>query len=352
MYIRMWSSGPTLDSGRSRYPETVKDNVLLSGKLPAALLRELLDAADPLPAEVRLGPAVGEDACAIDVPGGVLVAATDPITLTGHEVGAHAVVINANDVAVMGVRPRWFLATLLLPAGTRSSEVRELFARMRETLAGLGATLVGGHTEVTAAVTQPVVVGQMLGLREDRHFVRSSGVHPGDVIVQIGPAPVEAAKILVGECVDRLQHLDAAVLERARGALQDPGISVVEPALAAAELGATALHDPTEGGLSTGLYELAEASELKLTVDVAAVLWFRAGAAVCEALGADPWGALASGTLLAAFSAVDARRAREQLEARGWPTSVIASAEPGQGVFAAERPLVSFDRDEVARLLG
>src|SRR5512134_3108965 len=101
------------------------------GKVPAALLRELLGSLPPLPPEVRLGPRIGEDACAIDVPAGVLVVATDPITLTGAGVGRHAVVVNANDVAVMGVRPRWFLAAVLLPVGTDEAEVRELFASLR-----------------------------------------------------------------------------------------------------------------------------------------------------------------------------------------------------------------------------
>jgi hydrogenase maturation factor len=78
------------------------DRPLPPGKLPAALLRELLASGPPAPEELRLPPAVGEDACVIQVAGGALVAATDPVTLTGHGVGAHAVVINANDVAVLG----------------------------------------------------------------------------------------------------------------------------------------------------------------------------------------------------------------------------------------------------------
>jgi hydrogenase expression/formation protein HypE len=136
---------------------------LLTGKLPPELLRELLAEAAADAPEVLLGPAVGEDACAIEVGGGVLVAATDPITLTGAGVGAHSVVINANDVAVMGVRPRWFLAVVLLPEGTEADDVRALLAGTRRALDAVGAVLVGGHTEVTSAVVQSVVVGQMLG---------------------------------------------------------------------------------------------------------------------------------------------------------------------------------------------
>lgn len=109
----------------------------------------------PLPPDVLLGPAVGEDACALDVDAGVLIAATDPITLTTSDLGRYGVIVNANDVAVMGVRPRWFLAAVLLPLGTTADAIEQLFASMRGALGEVGATLVGGHTEVTGAVGQP-----------------------------------------------------------------------------------------------------------------------------------------------------------------------------------------------------
>jgi len=323
------------------------------GKLPSALLRELLGSLPPAPPEVRLGPAVGEDACAIDVPAGTLVVATDPITLTGAGVGRHAVVVNANDVAVMGVRPRWFLAVVLLPEGALEAEARALFASLAEGVAEAGVALVGGHTEVTSAVNQPVVVGQMLGLAEDHRFVPTGGVRPGDAIVQAGPAPVEAAAVLAGEAGARLAALDVATLARARGALREPGISVVEAALAAAALGATALHDPTEGGLAAGLAELALASGVALSIDAERVLWFEPGRAVCHALGADPWGALASGALLAAFPPELAGAACDALAKRGIPAHAIGRAEAGSGVtFRDGAPLPDFARDEVVRVLG
>jgi hydrogenase maturation factor len=324
-----------------------------TGKLPAALLRELLAAGPPLPPEVRLGPRIGEDACAIEVSAGTLVAAADPITLTGGGVGAHSVAVNANDVAVMGVRPRWFLAVVLLPEGTVEEEVRELFAAMRDALAETGVALVGGHTEVTAAVSQPVVVGQMLGMAEGRGIVRTGGARPGDALVQAGPAPVEGAAVLAAEARERLGGLDLATLARAGAALEEPGISVVEPALLAAELGARALHDPTEGGLAAGLAELAEASGVRLRVDPERVLWFEPGRAVCRALGADPWCTLASGTLLAALPEERAAAACAALEKSGVPTHRIGFAEEGTGVALLDgTPLQAPERDEVARLLS
>lgn len=327
--------------------------ILPPGKLPASLLEQLLETGAPLPAEVRLGPSLGEDACAIEVPAGVLVAATDPITLTGAGVGAHAVWINANDIAVMGVRPRWFQAVLLLPPGTDEAEVRALFAETREALERVGASLVGGHTEVTTAVNQTVVVGQMFGIREDGRFVPTGGLRPGDGVLQVGPAALEGAAVLAAEAPLADAELSPEVLREARAGLEHPGISVVEPALLAAELGACALHDPTEGGLATGLAELGSASGVALRVDPERVQWFGPALELARVLGADPWGVLASGCLLAGFAPERLEPARAGLEAAGFEAHVIALAEPGAGVrVASGEPLAVFSRDEVARILG
>lgn len=342
--FRREKGGVTLAPVQDRLP---------TGKLRPQLLRELLRSRAPLPVEVRLGPELGEDACAIDLPEGTLVAATDPITLTGSGVGSHSVVINANDVAVMGVRPRWFLAAILLPDGSSAQQVREIFAGIRSALEAVGATLVGGHTEVTAAVAQPVVVGQMLGLAENGRVLRTGDALEGDAIVQAGAAPVEGAAVLAAEASDRLCGVDADLLWRAREALALPGISVVDSALLATELGARALHDPTEGGLATGLHEMAEASQHMIRLDGESVLWFEPGLVVCEALGADPWGTLASGTLLAALPAERAGPLCRALEARGVPARTIGRVVRGRGVEDADgRPLPRFDRDEVARVLA
>jgi len=323
------------------------------GKLPPGLLREILAECDPPPPELLVPPRVGEDACVIDLPGGALVAASDPITLTGRGIGELSVTINANDVAVMGARPRWFLSTVLLPIGTDEATVRALFDEMRAGLRALGATLVGGHTEVTEAVTQPVVIGQMLGLREDGGYVRTGGMRVGDRVLQIGRAPVEGAAVLAHEARDRLGGVDAALIAQAERAIESPGVSVVAPALRCAELGTSAMHDPTEGGLSSGLHELAEASALSLVgLSDERVLWFEPGRALALALGADPWGVLASGCLLAAFDEDRAHEATRTLQSEGFEVSEIARAESGEGVWReGGEALHRFDRDELSRVL-
>ncbi len=326
---------------------------LLSGKIPLGLLACLLAKLPAPPSELLLGAAIGEDACAIEVAGGVLVAAADPITLTSEDSGRLAVIANANDVAVSGARPRWFLAVVLVPPATSERVVRDLFAAMRRALTDLGASLVGGHTEVTAAVNRPIVIGQMLGLAETGTLVTSGGFGPGDVVLQVGAAPIEGAAVLAREAADRLHGLDPIILEAARAALDHPGISVVEPALLAADLAVKALHDPTEGGLAAGLHEMAHAAGVRIRIERQAVLWFEPAIAVCQAFGADPWSTLASGTLLAVFAPEAARTALPAFAEQGHRAAVIGTTEPGAGVIDSDgHPIPWLERDEVARLLS
>jgi hydrogenase maturation factor len=325
-----------IDSGGSQVV------VLKQGKLPWALLTEALSSGPPLPDSVVLGPAVGEDAAVITVEAGCLVVAADPITLTSEGIGRLAVVVNANDVAVMGVRPLWFLATVLLPVGTTDAVVRRLFEELHGAVADAGAALVGGHTEVTRAVREPIVSGVMFGIGSPGAIVRSSGAVPGDIVVQVGAAPIEGAAVLAA----------ASQLPWPSHAESVPSVSVVEPALAAAALGATAMHDPTEGGLAAGLHELAEASGLAIVIDLSAVAWYPPAVAVVEAAGADLWSTLASGTLLATFGPDQAATAVTELRRLGHLVAVIGESSEGCGVTARSgAPIAWPDRDEVARLL-
>jgi hydrogenase expression/formation protein HypE len=325
---------------------------LLTGKLPVSLISRLLAEFEPAPSDVLLGPALGEDAGAIEVPAGVLVVATDPITLTGRGIGHLAVTVNANDVAVTGATPRWFAAAVLLPPGTTEEMVESLFAEIRGSLAEGGIALVGGHTEVTAAVCQPIVVGQMLGLAREGRVVKTGGVKTGNVVIQVGRAPVEGAAVLAAEGGRLLNAVDDEHLRAAEGALRSPGISVVAAAVLATRLGTTAMHDPTEGGLAGGLQEMAAASGTRLEVDREQVLWWEPAVALCRAVAADPWATLASGTLLAAFEPSASPGAIDAFSAAGLEAAIIARAGDGTGVVdTSGEPIPWPECDEVTRVL-
>src|SRR5688572_31941148 len=112
------------------------------GKLRAELLGRLFDKHVPGDARVVVGPRVGEDAAVLDIGDRYLIATADPITFATDELGWYALHVNANDLAVRGARPLWFLATVLLPEG-RATElgVERLFTELREACAELGVAL-------------------------------------------------------------------------------------------------------------------------------------------------------------------------------------------------------------------
>ena len=295
-----------------------------AGKLPIDVLGRLLAGVEITDPRVVLGPRTGEDAALIDFGDRYLVAKTDPITFATDLIGWYMVNVNANDIAVMGATPEWLLATLLLPEGTDEQRVTEIFQQLGQACSDLGITLVGGHTEITYGLDRPIAVGAMLGEVSKERAVFSSGVRPGDELILTKGIAVEGASILAREAADALlgSGVSRETIETAAAGLSDPGISVIRDARVACTAGDVhAMHDPTEGGLSGGLYELAAASGLGLDVDSDAISVLPVCAAICEALGLDPLGLIASGSLLAAVAPGDSEAVVRALNAEGIPAS-------------------------------
>lgn len=329
------------------------------GKLPAKQLAALLARharADP---SVLVGPGIGEDAAVIDMGDRCLVAKTDPVTFASDEIGWYAVHVNANDVACCGARPRWFLATLLLPEHDTTAELVEaIFEQIATACDELDVTLCGGHTEITHGLDRPIVIGQMLGEVSHDAIIRGAGARAGDAIILTKGIAVEGTALIAREKPDALAGvMDAQELERCAGFLKCPGISVVEDARLALEAGQVhALHDPTEGGIATGLWELAEAAGLGLRVDSDRLPVLPECALMCRHLGLDPLGLIGSGSLLIAAPGEDARRIADKLTDANIAATIIGeltSAHEGRRLRSADGslvPLPQFSRDELTRL--
>ncbi len=330
------------------------------GKLPAELLQALLSRLPGADPRVVVGPRVGEDAAVIAFGQTLLVAKTDPITFATDLIGWYAVNINANDIAAMGARPRWFLATALLPEGIRPPEVEAIFDQLTVACRELGVSLVGGHTEITYGLDRPIIVGCMLGEVEPHRLVTSAGARPGDAVVVTKGIAIEGTAVLAREAGELLRRkgVPEEVIARARNFLFDPGISVVRDAAVAREAApVTAFHDPTEGGLATGLTEVALASGVGFEVYAEQVPVLPECRAVCEALGLDPLGLLASGSLVITVpkgAAPDLLRALEEAGIPAFEVGRILPAEAGRYLVVGEgrRPWPRFDRDEIARFFS
>src|SRR4030067_2234285 len=134
------------------------------GKLPAELMEHMLQRTASSDPRLLLGPGVGLDCAVIEFGDRLLVAKSDPVTFATDQIGWYAVHVNAKDIATTGADPAWFMATLLLPEQmTDRAMVESVFDQIGRACSAGGATLVGGHTEITAGLRRPIVAGPVVG---------------------------------------------------------------------------------------------------------------------------------------------------------------------------------------------
>jgi hydrogenase maturation factor len=329
---------------------------LLTGKLPPRLLERLLHWRGAPDARILVGPGCGVDAAVVTLGGHRLVLKSDPVTLTGRRVGWYVVQVNANDVAVMGGRPAWFQPTILVPPGTRVSTVMTIARDIDAACRSLGVAVTGGHTEVTDAVTRPIVAGDMQGPLLTSRVITAGGARPGDVLLLTKAAGIEGTAVLAQERARALgRALPATMLRAARRLRHQPGISVVPEALVAARHGASAMHDPTEGGLRAGLHEIAFASGVRIDVDLERIPVLSPTARICLHYGIDPLGLIGSGALLVAVPAARASRLLRAWARHGITGRAIGSIVSGRGVRARSQgrrvPFPWLVRDEILTAL-
>jgi hydrogenase expression/formation protein HypE len=248
------------------------------------------------------------------------------------------------------------MATLLLPEDTSDEAlVTSIFDQIDRACTSVGAMLIGGHTEITTGLDRPILAGSMLGEVEPDRLITPRGARPGDQILLTKGVPIEATSILAREFPERLAHLHPETLDRARGYLHDPGISVVPEALAAADAGGvTAMHDPTEGGLAAGLWEMAEAAQVGLSIDQDAIPVPPEAFEICAALDINPLEAIASGALLLTVNPKSSDQICTAIEEIGTVVSMIGQVTEGHNVAmrsrGVEKPLAWPPRDALARL--
>ena len=330
---------------------------LPAGKLPNDLLREFLDHFGFQDPSVIINPGIGEDTAAVDVEREeVLVLKSDPITFATDAIGQYAVLINANDIATSGAKPRWLLTTLLFPCGVTPSEIRGVFQELKEFCRHWDITLCGGHTEITDAVTRPVVTGMMAGTVAQCKLIDKRNMASGDRVLLTKGVAVEGTAIIAREFGGRLARLGLAdaEIEKCRNFLAN--ISIIPEARIAAESGATsAMHDVTEGGLATALEEMSIAGGHQIRIDLDAIPVFAETRSICRLLDIQPLGLIGSGSLLICCRESGCSSLIESIRQSGVEVACIGEVlDAGQGICAmtkgrpAEWP--QFEVDEITRL--
>jgi hydrogenase maturation factor len=295
------------------------------GKLPPEVLSwaiyPYLGVKDP---RLISGPSIGEDAAIIDLQDDrVLVVHSDPITGALEDLGLLAVYVSTNDIATRGVRPLWISLVIFLAEGSSAEEAKRVMVQVDRAAKEVGVAVVGGHTEVTPGLKRTMVACTAFGIARKGSFVTTGGAEAGDLIILTKGAAIEGTAILASDLADILtEKLDPSILESAKEFRRE--ISIVKDAEVAMKIGGvTAMHDPTEGGLAGGLYEMAIASNLGVEAYEEKIIVRPETSAICRILGVDPIQTIGSGALLIAVRAERAEAIIKALKDEGIQASVI-----------------------------
>jgi len=286
---------------------------------------------------VVVGSQIGEDAAVIDMGDKYLVAKTDPITFVTNEIGYYAVNINVNDVVCTGATPKWFQSTILLPSGlTDENLIEYIFKNIHDTCKSLGITVVGGHTEITAGLDRPIVIGFLLGEVEKEKLVLSSGANANDSIILTKGIFIEGTAIIAREKEDILKQkgYDTEFIEKCKNYLYNPGISIYNEALISNDnFLLTSMHDLTEGGLFCGLAEIAIASNLGLLINKTKINVLPEPLELSKVFKINPYSTISSGSLLISINDEFTEDLINLLRKNGINSGVIGNFTSEKGVY-------------------
>lgn len=291
--------------------------------LKRSILKQIKHRRD----EVLVGPGVGEDCSVLKLDGDeVFVISTDPITGTTENIGTLAVHITANDISSNGAEIVGIMLTVLLPEGTRESDLKDMMKEIESVCAGLNIEIMGGHTEITAAVNQPVITVTGIGKMPEKDLIKTAGAIPGQEIVMTKWAGLEGTAIIAGSKEQELlSKYTSDFINGAKNLIND--VSVVAEAKIAGSMGVTSMHDVTEGGIFGALWEIGAASDVGLEVDLKKIPIKQETIEICEFYDLNPYQLISSGVMLMITG--KANELTEVLKKNGIPAAVIGRITAG-----------------------
>ncbi len=272
--------------------------MLKTGKLDSELLQKIVfEHITYRRPEVLTRPGIGEDCAVVDFEPYECVLSTDPITAAIHEIGRLAVHISCNDIASNGIEPLGIMLAVMLPEGTTEDEIEEMMKQAGEASASLGVEIIGGHTEITSAVNQPVIVSTAIGRGWKNQSQKASDMKPGDWILMTKEAGMEGAGILASDFAEELKGtLTEAELREAKDMLLR--VSVVQEGVIAGKIGTAGMHDVTEGGILGAIWELCSITKTGVEVWEEAIPVSPITKKICERFQLDYLRLISSGSMI------------------------------------------------------
>lgn len=298
------------------------------GKVSEAVLkRSVLNQIHNRREEVLLGANVGEDCAAVAVaPDEMLVMSTDPITGTVQDIGELAIQVTVNDLASAGAQPVGVMLTVLLPEHVSELKMRHMMEQAEAACAKVNVQIMGGHTEVTRVVNQPLISVVGVGKAKKGKLISTAGARPGMDMIITKWIGMEGTSILAKEKEELLRtRLPQPLVDRAKAF--DKMLSVLPEASVAVLHGVAAMHDVTEGGIFGALWEMAQASGVGLEIDLKKIPILQETVEICEFFDINPYGLISSGSML--MAANDGNTIVRELEKAGIHAAVVGKAVAG-----------------------
>ena len=249
--------------------------------------------------EVLVYPQIGLDCCTLDIGDELCVLSTDPITAANDNLGFIAVNVCCNDAAAAGAIPVGVMTSLLLPPSTSEDLIKKIAGDVSRAADKINVDVVGGHTEITDAVTRPIMSVTVIAKTQNRKIINTAQMKAGDTILMTKFAGIEGTAIIVND-----------FLQKVKGILTDSDIifcknlineiSVIDDGICAAKNGATAMHDITEGGVLGAVWEMAQASNCGAQIFKESIPLLPQTEKICSYLDIDYLKLISSGSMLIA----------------------------------------------------
>jgi hydrogenase maturation factor len=297
--------------------------------------------------EILVGPRHGVDVGVVDLGNGqVMVTTTDPVFVVppyGWErSGWFAVHILASDAATSGIRPRYITMDLNLPLSMNREEFEAMWTVMHRECEKIGMAVLSGHTGRYEGCGYPMIGGAtVIGIGPKDRYVTPDMARPGDLVIVTKGAAIEAAGLFAVTFPKRVaERYGEAMAREAEEVFWQ--MSVVEDALTAVEVGVredgvTGMHDATECGVWGGLFEVAKASGVGMTVDKEKIIVQDAVRKVCDLFGLDPYSSISEGTLIVTCRPHKAQELIRRLRDKGITASMVGEiVEPRHGMRVFE----------------
>lgn len=307
------------------------------GKLKESVLkRSVIKQLHVKRPEVGSGPSIGEDCATLQVgPDEEIVMSTDPITGTASDIGELAVTVSINDLASAGAEPIGILLTILLTPRMREAKLKAIMEQVDNACKRYNVQVMGGHTEVTEVVNQPLISVTAVGKVKKGQMVSTGGAKPGMDLVVTKWIGLEGTSIIAKDHEEELlTRLPKNLVDTAKGF--DKYLSVLPESRVAVECGVAAMHDITEGGIFGALWEMGEASGVGLDVDLKSIPVKQETIEVCEFFGINPYELISSGAMLIATN--DGNGLVRKLAEAG-----VASAIIGKSNSSNDKRVISGD---------